>query len=99
MNNVYVTRRCRVLVLHQFDRTDVLSPPDVDTCRPKTRRKANAFYLDDLPSQTEFGDRRALSDRNNMESKYKNAWVDMTGPKTRSFVRFESVVQSFAILC
>ena len=88
--------RACALVLHQFDdRTlmGVLFPSDVDAdidaCRPKTRRKANALYLDDLSSHTEFGDRQALSDRSSTEIKYKNVWVDMTDPKTRntSFVR------------
>lgn len=51
--------------------------------RPTTRRKVNAFHLNDLSSHTEIGDRRALSDRNSRESKNKNVWVDMAGPKTR----------------
>lgn len=43
--------------------------------RPKTRKKANALFLD-LPSQTELEDRRVLSDRSCMESKHKNVWAD-----------------------
>lgn len=51
--------------------------------RPTTRRKVNALYLDDcLASQTEFGDRQALSDHNSVEGKYKNAWINMTCLKT-----------------
>ena len=59
---------------------DVLSRSGYDACRPQTRKKANALYLD-VPSHAECKDRPSLSDR---DAKHRNVWVDMSGPKTRT---------------
>ena len=91
VKNVYVTRKCCVLVLHQFDdRSDVLFPSNVDSCRPETRRKASALYWDGFPRQTKFGDNRALADR---KIQRKNAWEDRELATINS--RYRAASQAF----
>ena len=65
----------------------------VDACRPQTRKKANALFLD-LPSRVECKDRQVLSDRSSVESKHKNVWADKK--RTSSYARYHHIATIFA---